>query len=327
MAISANAQIEFEAGQTLVPTAELTDSGDHTTFEGATAPWSMVSGKQPTVTPNGLSTGGAVIPAVSGTNDLVDVQALTCYLAGVLTTVAADTDVTVSRGADTDTHRITSITVTNVGAIAAVAGADGIAFSETRGANGGPPLIAVGSIEIAQVRTTSTSAAAITDDEILAVIGQHCERYDFPAWDTNPLDGTVTFGSELPLIHTGSVPKKVYASYYTPIYQAVSRAVDFKPCEATYGVTSQEYYGGVVGGSSSSMGQGGFTAMLTDGHTDSLLAAAGNNILVKFKQDRNRAPYSLTQGILGITRTYPKSQQVQATCTLTAELETKDFPG
>ncbi len=325
--ISANAQIEYEAGQTLVPMAAMTDSGDHTKFNGASAPWSMVSGFSPVVRPNGLATGGAVIPAVSGSNDVVDTQALTAYLAGVLTSVAADTDVSITRGLTTDTHCITSITVTDAGAIAAVAGTDGTAISETRGAAGGPPLIPVGSVEIAQVRTTSVTAAAITADEIFAVVGQHCERYDFPAFDTNPIDGTVTFGSALPLSHTGAIPKGVFTQYYTPIYQAASRAVDFKPIETTYSVSSQEYYGGAVGGSSSSIGQGGFTALLQDGHTDGLLSQAGKNILVRFKQDRNRAPYSLTQGVLGIARTYPKTQQVQAVCTLSGELPTKDFTG
>lgn len=327
MAISSNAQIEFEAGQTLVAMAELTDSGDHTTYEGASSPWSQASGFTPVIRPNGLVTGGAVTPAVSGTNDKVDVAALTCYLAGVLTSVSAGTDVTVSRGADTDTHRITSITVTAQGAIAAVAGVDGTAFSETRGANGGPPLIAVGAIEIAQVRVTSISAAAVDSDEIFDVIGQHCERYDYPAWSINPFDGSITLSAALPQSHTGPVTKKIYAQYYTPIFQTVAKAVDFKPAEASYSVTSQEYYGGVIGGSSSSLGQASFTVMLEDGHTDSLLQQAGNNILIKFKQDRNRAPYSLTQGILGITRTFPKTSQVQAACTVSAELSTQDFTG
>jgi hypothetical protein len=327
MAISSNAQIEFEAGQVLVNLAALTDSGDHTVYEGASAPWSQASGFTPTIRPNGLATGGAVAPAVSGTNDLVDVSALTCYLAGVLTTVAEDTDVSCSRGADADTHRITSITVTNAGAVAAVAGADGAAFSETRGANGGPPLIPTGSIELAQVRLTSTAAAAISSDEIFDVIGQHCERYDYPAWTIDAFDGAIEFSAELPLIHTGPVTKAVYASYYTPIFQVVAKAIDFKPIESSYSVTSQEYYGGVIGGSSSSLGQGGFTAMLEDGHTDSLLAQAGNNILIRFKQDRNRTPYSLTQGILGITRTFPKTQQVQASCTVTGEHVTVDYTG
>jgi hypothetical protein len=327
MAISSNAQIEFEAGQVLVTLAALTDSGDHTVYEGASAPWSQASGYTPTIRPNGLATGGAVVPAISGTNDKVDGGALTCYLAGVLTTVAEDTDLAVTRGADANTHCITSITITNAGAYASVAGTAHTHFVETRDAAGGPPLIPVGSIEIAQVRTTSTSAAAITADEIFDVIGQHTERYDYPAWTIDAFDGAIEFSAALPLIHTGAVTKAVYASYYTPIFQTVAKAIDFKPIEASYSVTSQEYYGGVIGGSSSSLGQGGFTAMLEDGHTDSLLAQAGNNILIRFKQDRNRTPYSLTQGILGITRTFPKTQQVQASCTVTGEHVTVDYTG
>lgn len=327
MSISANAQIEFEAGQTLVPMAALTDSGDHQTFTAASAPWSNVSGFTPEVFQNGLATGGVVTPAVSLTNDKIDVSALTCYLAGVLTSVAEDTDVSITRGLSTDTHNITSITVTSVGVIAAVSGTDGTAFSETRGAAGGPPLIPVGSIEIAQVRTTSITAAVVAASEILAIWGQHCERWDYPSAEINTMEGTVAMATALPLSHTGPVTKKVYAKYYTPVFQAVAKTLDFVPMEKTFSQTSQEYYGGSIGGSTEALAQGKFTALLDDGHTDALLGKVGENLTFRFRQDRNRAPYSLTQGRLGIVRSYQKTAQVQASCTISGESKTKDFTG
>src|SRR5512143_2984440 len=164
MPSAANAKLQYEAGQALVAMAAMTDSGDQQTFTLANASvWSSKSGYDPQIFPNGLATGGAVVPAVSGTNDKIDVAALTCYLAGVLTSVAAAADTSITRPA-TAVSKIDSITVTSAGAIAVVAGTDGstTAFSETRAAAGGPPLIPVGSIEIAQVRLISNTAAAIT---------------------------------------------------------------------------------------------------------------------------------------------------------------------
>jgi len=226
MSTSQNAQVEFEAGRTLVPFSALTDSGDHKKFTHTSRPWSRAAGFEPDIKPNGLATGGAVSPAASAQNDKVDVAALSCYLAGVLTAVAAAANVTVTRGATTNTHSITSITVKADGTIEAVAGTASTAFSETRGAAGGPPLIPVDSIEIAQVRTTSITGAPIVASEIFAVVGQHTERFDFPSWEIDPFDGAVRFLQALPLIHTGPAAKKVYAQVYTPIFQAASRAAD-----------------------------------------------------------------------------------------------------
>ena len=67
--------------------------------------------------------------------------------------------------------------------------ADG-AFSETRAAAGGPPLIPVTSVEIGQVRLTAASdaAALITSDEIFQNVGDHTERYDYPVWEPQQLE-------------------------------------------------------------------------------------------------------------------------------------------
>ena len=47
-----------------------------------------------------------------------------------------------------------------------------------------------------------------------------------------------------------------------------------------------------------------FTASLGDGVTDVLLGKVGQNLLFRFKPDKNRAPYIVTQGVLGVTRTF-----------------------
>lgn len=315
---AADAILYYEAGQTYVPTAALTDSGDHTQFNGASSPWSGYAGKEPVVRPNGLLTGGAITPAVSLTNNYVDVAACTAYVAGVLVSVGADTDVAITRAVSTDTHMINSIVIRS-GAIAVIAGTDGTAFSETRGAAGGPPLVLADDVEIGQVRTTSFTAAPIDEDEIFQVAGLHQERSDYPIWEEDWAEGTITFASVDPLIHTGAVARKTYAAYYTPIYSEIPNAADFVPAETTHTTTSTQVYGGVIGAHSSTLGQGSFSARLTTGVIDGLIAQKNKNLWFKFMPDRYRSEYILTQGYLGISRQFPAGDSIIANCTISAD--------
>jgi len=336
MSTSENAKIQYEAGQTAVAVELLTDAGDHKTFNSVSSIMSNRSGYAPTITPNGLVTGGIVTPAASGTNDLVDVAGLTCYLAGVLTTVSAATDETIVRAATTDTHRICSVTVTDAGAIAIVQGVDHASeFSETRGADGGPPLIPVGSIEIAQVRTSASDAApaAITSSEIFQVVGTHQERFDYPVFEaalarvSNQVIGYagVDLDSASPLIHTGPTAKRVYAAYYTPIFADISKTSDFVPAETSHTVNSQTIYGGAIGSSSSSLNQASFTAYLSTGISDALVKLKNEVLWFKYLQDRlNATPYILTNGKIGIGRTFPADNQIQAACTISSEENSLD---
>src|SRR5574337_973030 len=316
---AANAKLQYEGGQTVVAMSALTDSGDHTKFTSTVSLWSRRTGYAPVVRPNGLLTGGAVTPDDAATNNKVDVAALTCNLAGVVTSVAAG-ELTATRPA-TAVSKINSVTVNSSGALAMVAGTDGstTAFSETRGAAGGPPYIPTGSIEIAQVRFTSNTAAAVASSEIYSVVGLHTERADFPLYDVNYGSGSVSFLSALSLIHTGDVAKAVYASYASPIFADVALASDFVPPETTYTVNSTPIYGTTLGSSSSTLNQGTFTAYLSNGVTDALVSLKGENLWFKFFPDRYATPYVLTQGILGISRTFPAGDNIQAACTISAE--------
>lgn len=319
MPTASNAKIQYEAGQTSVAMVALTDSGDATTFRSATSPWSQRSGYAPDIRPDGLITGGAITPAASGTNDLVDVAAGTAYIGGALVTWAADTDVAITRGVTTDTHMITSITVTAAGAVAAVAGTDHTAFSETRAASGGPPLIGVTSVEIGQVRATSVAAAAVSAAEIFQVPGTHQERFDTPLLvTTSHFAGSVTFTAALPKIHTGPTTKKVCASYASPVFTDVPKALDFVPPDVSYSVGSTSYYGGTEGNVTSSLGQGSFSAMLANGVTDPLIGLAGENLWFRFYPDRAATPNVMAQGVLGIARTFPVGSAIQAKCTINA---------
>ncbi len=316
MATAENAKLEYEAGQAAVAMSALTDSGDRTIFTSAASIWSGRSGYAPTVRPNGLLTGGAITPAV--TNNVVNVAALTCHLAGVVTSVAG-APVTITRPTG-NVAKVISITVNSSGTLAAVAGTDGAttAFVETRGAAGGPPFIPVGSIEIGQVRVTSSTAAAVAASEIFSVVGLHVERADFPLFDLDYTEGAARFLAALPAIHTGSLPKGVYASYASPIFGEVALASDFVPPETSHSVSSTQVYGTTLGSTSSTLGQGSFTAYLTNGISDGLIGLKNETLWFRFYPDRYQASYLLTQGKLGIARTFPAGDQIQAACTISA---------
>ena len=320
MATAENALLQYEGGRTSYAMAALTDSGDNTSFTSSASYWSRVTGYAPVIRPNGLLTGGAVTPAAAGGTDDVDVAALTCNLNGVVTTVSADADVAITRPASAKA-KVCSITVDNSGSIAVVAGTDGAttAFSETRGAAGGPPLIPVDSIEIAQVRVTSDTSAVIAASEIFSTIGVHLEKASYPGYTVNYFTGTVTMDAALPDIHTGPTPKKIFASYAEPIFTDLQLATDYVPPANSHTVNSRQVYRTTRGSTSSSLGQGSFTALLEDGITDGLVALKDEITMFRFYPDYTKSPYRLDQGKLGISLSYPPDNDIEASCTVSAE--------
>lgn len=323
--------IRYEAGQTAYPFEAMTDSGDATVFEASFFPVSSTTGFEPTVAPYGLLTGGAITPHTDANK--VAVAALTASMAGGATADAAGVvavaggAVTITRAA-TDAAKVTSITVTAAGALAAVAGVDGTsaAFSEVRGAAGGPPFIPVDSIEIGQVRTVTAASAVVAAPQIYAVPGLHVERADYPVYTLDYAKGEVSFAAALPAIHTGGVPKLVYIKGATPLFAPIPQTSNWVPAESTYSITSTDTYDGPVGSSSSSLGQASFTALLKDGITDSFLAQRGKTIWLEFRPDRDKMlPKQLTQGVLGVSRTFPAGGgNFSANCTLTPNAQTVD---
>lgn len=315
MATAENAKLEYEAGQAAVAMSALTDSGGAAVFTSAAATWSGRSGYAPVVRPDGLLTGGAITPAV--TNNVVNVAALTCNMAGVVTSVAG-APVTITRPAG-NVAKVISITVNSSGALTAVPGTDGATttFSETRGAAGGAALIPVGSIEIGQVRVTTSVAAVVASAQIYAVPGLHVERADFPLYDINYTKGQVEFLAALPKIHTGTLPKGVFASYASPIFAEVDSS-DFVPPETSHSVSSTQIYGRTIGATSSTLGQGSFTAYLANGVSDGFVALKNETLWFRFYPDRYQSAYILAQGKLGISRTFPAGDQIQAAATISA---------
>ena len=207
MGTAENAKIQYESGQDLVAFVALTDQGDHKDFRSADPLWSNRAGYEPDVKPNGLATGGVVGVAASGSDDVVDVAALTCYLAGLLTSVIAEADLAIAR--PTASHVKYSITITGAGAIAAIKGTESTSFSTTRGAAGGPPLILPDSIEIAQVWLSSATPAAITAGEIKQVVGGGNVVYDGPSIENVGAVTNRTIRIDIPPAHLHRLPVRV----------------------------------------------------------------------------------------------------------------------
>lgn len=343
MATSKNAKLQFESGQTVNEYAAMTDSGDHKihTISGGTV-FSGKSGKEPIVRPNGVVSGRNVV-STHATNDTVTQAAFTAYSKGILYSVST-TNPTITRAA-TDVAQIHSITMNDAGVIAVVEGEDSAdsTLSEVRGAAGGPPSIPADSVEIAQIRLTGNTPAAISADEIFQVVGTHAERFDYPMWSVNPIgngdkadtsaekNANIEFDSAVSMIHgtTATDPadayKQVYIKYYAPIFTEAAKSLDFTPAENTHSVSSTQIYNGTVGSVAASLGQGGFTALLTDNITDSLLQEQDEVCTIKHFPDRNKTAYTLTQGTLGMKRTFPVADQNQVSCTISAETGSAGF--
>lgn len=325
MPTAENARLQYEGGQTAVPMSTLTDSGDHIKFTSPASQWSGKSGSKPDVKPDGLASGG-IVSAPGVGNDLVDVASLSVYLAGVKTAVTASLGETILRPTGAFA-RTSSVTVTTAGAIAIVAGLEALdaIFTEVRGGAGGPPYIPVDSIEVAQVRLNSAAAAIILSTEIFQVVGLHSERFDFPIWVENSSAGEIDFSAALSLIHAADVPKQVSASYSEPVYTDVQLAADFVPPETTHSQNSTPVYGGTIGSSTQALNQGTFTAFLRNGVDDPLVQLKNENLWFKFFPDRFESQHILTQGLLGVARTFPAGDSIQAACTVTAAEKALDI--
>lgn len=323
--------IRYESGQTAYPREEMIDSGDAVVFEASFFPISNALA-EPAVALSGLSTGGAITP--HATANTVAVAALTASMAGGATADAsgvvavAGASVLVTRPA-TAVSKVVSITVNNAGALAAVSGTDGAtaAFVETRGAAGGPPLIPVDSIEIGQVRMTTTASAAITAGQIYTVPGLHVERSDYPGFKVRHVSGEVEFSDALPKIHAGLLPRKVYIQGATPLFEKIEATSDWVPAENSYSISSTDTYDGPVGSSSASLGQASFTALVKNGITENFISHKGKNLWFEFRPDADKTvPKQLTQGVFGISRTNPAGGGSRVvSCTVTPSSGTVDI--
>lgn len=333
MSTAENAKLNIEAGQNPVAMNALTPDGTFTIYTASGSPqFSSAEGAETVVAVDGLTTGGVITPTPS-TNDSVDFSSLTYTLAGSIgvSLAGASIDLSTQRAAITAAV-ILSITIDSGGAIDVVSGADGtLDPSGTRGGAGAPPSIPVGSIEIGQVHLTGNTAAQVLDTEIFQVTGLHVERSTFPVYTISNRKGTITFITGLQIIHNNTATaaptsaRAVQASYFTPIFAEVPDASDFVPPETSDSSTSTQVYGRTVSATNSTLNQGTFNALLDNGVTDLVIQLKGQNLWFEFYPNRFSTSNSiLTQGKLGVTRSFPADDLLSAACTITAEEEAQE---
>jgi len=319
-------QILMENSQAEYAMHALTDSGDHLKFTSTATRISTDDDVAASILVNGVLTGGIGIAAISGSDDVVDIPALTCNLNGLVTIVSGATDEAITRPA-TAVSKINSITVNSSGAIAVIAGADGstTAFSEARGAAGSAPYIPVDSIELFQVRVISSTSAAITSAEIFKNVGQHRESA-FPVPILNTFDATVNFKEALALIHTGDTAKGVYAQYADVNFAALSNVKDWVPSSESISVGSEEYYDGdVVVSEARSVSGASFNVSLNDGITDDVIQSEGKSRMFKFFPDKNKAAFQLVQGSYSAVVANPTDKNPTAAITIAATQKAVNF--
>ena len=315
---ASKAKLLMEQGQDVTAMVQMTDSGDATLFTSLASLWSRADGREPVFAINGLLTGGVVVATAN--NDEVSGAAATANLNGVAgSIIAADATLAVTRGLTTDTNIINSVTIDNAGALVVIAGTDNTVFSTVRGDPGGPPFIPVDSIEVAQVKFTSITAAPVLDSEIFQVPGLHSEYANFPLFTKDYAGGDVTFLQSLPLIHTGSLPKRVYVEYYEPILQELTRSTDFVSAETSHSITSEQVYNETIASRSESHNQGSLTQLMEDRILDPVVQWKNQIMWFQFFPDRNKTAHELAQGKLGITRSWPAGDSLSAACTISAE--------
>jgi hypothetical protein len=341
MATSEKALIKIETGQTPLAMTAMTDSGDHQVFYlTGVKRWSGKSGYAPIIKPDGITQGlNVIVPDGAGAVNVVENLAFKANAGGVEYTVPAASNVTVTRPA-TNVAKVNSICMTDTGTLEAVAGTDGATatFSETRGAAGGPPLITVGYVELAQVRLITSADAPITAEQIFQSPGVHCERADYPMYqepncvgdgldaeNTYQTDAYLKFESALPAIHVGPTVKKVFIKVNTPILSELSRTSAFAPAEYSNSSQSEAYYGGAAVSPQKSLGQCSFSALLNTGILDPVLRQRDQNVIVEFYQDRDQSAKVVQQGIFGVKRTFPQGNQIKGEFTMTCQYPSVDF--
>jgi len=332
---------EVPGGGTFYAMHALTDSGDHQTFNFVGDDFiSNFKGKtsdsdySPTVRVDGVISGGTVIPAVSATNNLVDVTTMSAYIGGNDYTgaskVSADTDLTCVRGAGAATaFIINSIICDAAGAFSVLTGTGDTSHDLTggRGGAGQPPYITVGSIEVAQVRFTSETAALVTADEIKMIPNVTREMAMRPGYDIEfarvsggSLDSPgVTMRTPLAAIHTADTARRVFMECYAANFAEWQGVRDVAFQGETIGSTSSETFSGVRSFTTSEISEGSFTwevGSLTSDPEWSVMEGKDARTWFKLLESRTATGYLVCQAAASGVPTVPASGAIAVTVTL-----------
>jgi hypothetical protein len=320
-----NAEVWYEASQTARGNNILYDSGDHLKYTsdsgGADEKWSdfedvkngITAGA--TVLANGVVEGCDVVPDPD-TNNQVIIRAGSINLNGVVVTVAQQT-LAMTRPATT-TYRTSSVTINSSGTAVEAAGTDDAsAYSDTRAATGGPPLIATAVAEIAQVRLYDDAAAIILTSEILKQNNVHRESAYDPPLRLDYITGNATFSSALMVNHVGSITKAVYADTFAPDFTKLYNVSNASVPTVTHSASEEQVYEDVVTSISSGKDQGGFTIM-SEGDVNEAMEKL-DNLRAWFRVKPARTKAKAYSGIAISSRKVeiPPDATVKATVTLT----------
>jgi hypothetical protein len=208
-----------QTNTTLVSWRKLVKQPDNQQFTSGNSYWIEEPG-YPSVAVDGLVSGGSVNPTAN-VNE-VSVEAAVIQVAGQLVSVTADPSMTLTRPLAANKVLISAIVVSAGGTLSVVAGTEGTSGG-ARGAAGGSPFVPVGSLLLAEIVLSTVADAQVLAPEINTIP----ERIDIPSYSVDLMTGAVNMASPLEAIHTGSVPRDVYAQYKYATMADVGDLFDF----------------------------------------------------------------------------------------------------
>lgn len=238
------AQVKSEVSFLTRTKHALTPEADNKTFDSGQELWKR--NPKPNILVSGIRGGCSVNPTANV--DEVQVGSGAMNFDGVQSNVSADASVTVSRPVSGSNVIVNAIVIDSAGAITNLAGAEGT-DGGARGAVGGPPLIPVDRLLIAEVKLGDAASAVVATGEINTSV---MERADRPSYDIDYINGKIVFSRALETIHTGTVPRTVYAGYDFSLLEVIGHMDDWALSGATnvadatvYGDADQINLGGV----------------------------------------------------------------------------------
>ena len=99
---------------------------------------------------------------------------------------------------------------------------------------------------------------------------------------------------------------------------ALAKTEAFVPPERTNPARSKQIHRGVLTGKgASTMGNGSFTCYLEDLVQDPVVVNKNQDLWFHYWNDQYATPYLAVLGTLGIARTAPVADEIQAACTIT----------
>ncbi len=230
-------QVKVEDGAIQQSPEQMSDSGNAQTFTSGGVRFSLCEkdengiDRRPAVKPDGVQNGCMVEPAVSGTDNALDVYPGKVWIGNSLVAIAAQSDIAVTRPS-AGMKKIVSITISGAGTVAVTDGTEASDFSNSRGAGGGAPYVAVGNVELATIELDSSVAAPLTNDEIIFAP----EFSHSPSWRLLPYSASIKFAEPLSLIHAGGTAKNVWITRYD-IALTELELISFRPPVSGWEIT------------------------------------------------------------------------------------------